>query len=98
MKVYTGDLLPDLTITCLDGDTGVDLTTADDVLVVAAQNGVQLFNRSVVGGVDGVVTVPWQSGDTDTAGSIFVEVRVIWSGGKPQTFRPVEVIEVVESL
>lgn len=96
MTMYVGDLKPDLTVTCLDGDAPVDLTTATSVTVVGTIDGSFLFSRSATGtDANGVVTMAWQSTDTDTPGRLAVEVIVTWSGGKPQTFRPSESIQLL---
>lgn len=99
MRIYRGDLKPDLVITCLDGDAPVDLTVATSVSVIGVRDGVVLFNRAATSSTAlGVVTMLWQSGDTNLAGVIEVEVQVTWSGAKPQTFRPPDVVTVAPDL
>lgn len=101
MRIYRGDLKPDLHITLYDGDTPVDLTTAAAVKVIGVRDGQPAFTHTVTGaGADGVVTMPWQTDDTAVAGTIKVEVEVTWpgGGGKPQTFRPDDVVQVDPDL
>lgn len=110
MRIYRGDLTPDLEITCTnrvynpatgrhDQTTPVDLTAATTVKVIGVRDGVEVFNRPVNDDApDGVVTMPWQPGDTDTPGQIVVEVEVTWPGGKLQTFRPQDYVTVAPDL
>lgn len=99
MKIYRGDLKPDLRITCLDGDAPVDLTVATSVKVIGVRDGVVLFNRAATTATAaGVVTMLWQTADTAVTGVIEVEVEVTWSGAKPQTFRPPDVVTVAPDL
>lgn len=88
MRMYRGDLKPDLTITCSDDGQPVDLTTAVGVRVIGVRGSIVAFDRTVTGGADGVVTMEWQAEDTATPGRLLVEVEVMWPGSKPQTFRP----------
>lgn len=99
MRMFRGDLKPDLSITCYDGADPVNLSTASTVKVIGVRDGVALFNRAATSaGADGVVTMEWQAGDTSTVGQIAVEVEVTWPGGKPQTFRPAESVKVEPDL
>lgn len=95
MKLYRNDLKPDLVVTLTDGGTPINLTTATSVRVIGVKSGATLFNRTTTGTSAGVVTMPWEVGDTDEAGRIYVEVEVTWPGNKPQTFRPHEVVDIV---
>ena len=96
MRMYRGDLRPPLTITLRDGTTPLDLTTATSIHVIGYKNGKTFFRREVEGTDEGVVTMEWQVGDTDNVGRIEVEVEVMWPDDKPQTFRPVEAVDVVQ--
>lgn len=95
MKMYRGDLKPDLVISCTDDGEPVDLTTAVTVRVIGVRNGVTVFDRAVTGTADGKVTMEWQAADTAETGRILVEAEVTWPGDKPQTFRPGEAVDVV---
>lgn len=88
MNIKKGDLLPSLSITCTSNGAVVDLTTATSVVVVARREGAGtvLFSRAATGDANGVVTMPWVAGDTDTVGRINIEVLVTWPGSKPQRF------------
>ena len=95
MRINQGDLLPDL-VADLSGDQGpVDLTAATKIEVVGFRGGVEVLRRQVTGTSQGVVTMPWQTGDTDVAGMLGVKWEVTWPGGKMQTF-PVRGLEWVE--
>ena len=98
MKMYRGDLKPDLTITCTDDEAPVNLTTATAIRVIGVRNGTVVFDRAGTGTAEGVVTMAWQAEDTATAGHIQVEAEVMWPGNKPQTFRPAGVVEIVPDL
>lgn len=99
MRIYRGDLKPDLVITCLDGDAVVDLTAASSVFVIGVRDGTVLFNRAATSATSlGVVTMLWQTADTTTAGVVEVEVQVTWSGSKPQTFRPPDMVTIAPDL
>jgi hypothetical protein len=80
------DTAPTLTITCTDNGTPVDLTAAASVKVIGSLEGLVLFSDTATGDADGVVTRPWVAEDTDTAGTVLVEVEVTWPGGAVQTF------------
>lgn len=88
MNLKKGDLKPDLTINCTSGGAVVDLTTASSITVVGRLEGASspLFSRAATGTALGVVTMPWQSGDTATVGRLNIEVIVTWPGTKPQRF------------
>lgn len=84
--------------------TPVDLTTATavrviGVLTVTNQAPVEKFDR-LASTIDseGHVTMEWVAGDTDTVGLIGTEVEVMWTGAKPQTFRPPELVQIVADL
>jgi hypothetical protein len=99
MRMYRGDLEPDLVVTCYDGETPVNLTGASSIRVIGARlNGTLLFSRPVTGTAQGVVTMPWQVTDTATEGEIVIEVEVTWPGARPQTFRPGERVSIRADL
>lgn len=95
MKMYRGDLKPDLQVNCTDDGVPVDLTTANSIRIIGMRGGTELFDRTVTGTSGGVVTMEWEAADTSETGRISVEVEVTWPGSKPQTFRPASVVEVV---
>ena len=94
MKMYRGDLKPDLEVVLTDDGLPIDLTPTDNINVIGMQNREVLFTRPGFGSAAGLVTMQWEPGDTDTAGRIDIEVEVIWPGGKPQTFRPTGAVEI----
>jgi len=80
------DLLPTMTITCLDDTTPVNLTTASSIAIKGKQGGTLVFSKAVTGNASGEVVLVWSGTDTATAGQLYVEVEVTWPGAKPQTF------------
>lgn len=97
LEMRRGDLKPDLVIDLTDDNGPIPLSTATTVNVVARQNGALLFKRSVPL-EDGVATMEWQVSDTDIAGTILVEVEIVWPGVKPQTVRPDNLVKVLPDL
>lgn len=95
MKMYRGDLKPDLQITLTDDATPVDLTTAASIRLIGMRGSTVAIDEDVTGTAEGVVTYEWQLADTATTGRILVEVEVTWPGEKPQTFRPLAAVDVV---
>lgn len=102
LSIKRGDLLPPFIVDLTNGtdpDTGepipADLTTITSVKVIAWRGNVLLFNRTVANptgadALNGVVTMPWQVGDTSVVADLYMEVEVMWPGSKPQTFPPGE--------
>jgi hypothetical protein len=94
MKIYTGDLKPDLRVVLSDAtpDGGVDVGVANAVRIIGKRNGEIIFDRAPSTtqtiGDESLLTMEWQAGDTDDAGFIQLEVEVTWPGNKKQTFRP----------
>lgn len=87
LKLKRGDTLPPLVATLTDGGTIVDLTTATAVRVLLRRGSTVVINRNITGaGPDGVVTMPWQAGDTATAGVLTGEIEVTWPSSRVQTF------------
>jgi hypothetical protein len=95
MKMYTGDLKPDLRITLSDPDTGFDASAATSVLIVGKRKGVQVFSRAPISivvtgtgvGTESELTMEWQAGDTSVAGTIWIEIELVWPGNVPQTVK-----------
>jgi hypothetical protein len=87
IEITQHDTAPALEAT-LSGQGGpADLTTAATIHAIATHNGATLFDRTVTGNASGVITLPWQVGDTDTVGLIQFEFKVTWQAGGVQTFR-----------
>lgn len=99
MRMFRGDLKPDLELTLTDGKpaTPVDLTGATAIRVIGRKNSAVLFDRApteLSGAAEGVVVMEWQPADTAETGRVYVEVEVTWPGGKPQTFRSGSVVDI----
>jgi hypothetical protein len=88
--MYTGDEKPDLELT-LSADDPVNTSTATAVRIIGRVNGTIIFDRApsttTIVGDTTVLTMLWQSADTDQIGRIQIEVEVTWPGDKQQTFR-----------
>lgn len=103
IKFYQHDLKPDLTVRLerqpdptVSTWVPVDLTGAVDIRAIGVDaSGNVIFDRSVTGDVNGMVTMLWQEGDTAEIGVIKTEFEVMWPGSKPETFRPDAVYNVV---
>lgn len=106
-RMYKGDLKPDYQATLtteLPGGSIVplDLSTAVGVRVIGVlidpETGAVLstvFDRAATTYNDqGVVTMEWEPGDTDTVGWLASEIEVMWPNSKPQTVRPPEVVDI----
>ena len=86
-RIKRGDLLPVWSATLYDGTTPVNLATATSVRVIGVFAGEKIIDREATSKNSvGVVTMDWEAGDTDTAGTIYFEVEVLWPGSLPQTF------------
>ena len=74
MNVYRRDLKPDLTITCTDNGTPVNLTTTTAQRIIGKKDGAVLFDRAPTSSTlaSGVVTMLWQTADLATSGEIQV--------------------------
>lgn len=113
-RMFQNDLKPDYSVVLTDVQTDsegrvlstvvVDLSTAVAVRVIGVitpTNGVATpkFDRdATTTNSQGVVTMQWVHGDTDTLGLISTEVEVMWPGNKPQTFRPPELVQILADL
>lgn len=95
--MYRNDLKPDVVILCARNGVPVNLLAAEveDVFFVGSRtiDGVPttVFRRlatEVSSG--GVARMEWVDGDTDDTGTLKVEVEVVWTSAKPETFRPVD--------
>ena len=100
MRMFTGDLKPDLIVT-LSGDTPVDATDAESVRIIGKRNGEVVIDEAVdpgnieVVGDTSTVLYQWQAGETDTPGYIEIEVELSWPGARKQTFRADSKVAVV---
>lgn len=109
-RMYTGDLKPDYVVELSDlnadgvADPDFDLSLATEVRVVGkillpnADSSVPLFNRAATGVNGATVTMFWEASDTSRVGLISTEVEVMWPGSKPQTFRPAELVQVLQDF
>jgi hypothetical protein len=91
VRMYTGDLEPDLKVTLSSATEAVDITTASSVRIIGRRGLDIIFDRAptdtIIDGDTSVVTMEWGAGDTDERGRIQIEVEVTWPGTRPQTFR-----------
>lgn len=86
--------MPDMLITISDAREGADFSvlTAADCTVIGEMDGAVVFERPASAltpaedNKSAEVRAPWQATDTDTAGRMWVSVRVTWPGSLPQTF------------
>ena len=94
-KVKTGDLEPALTLQLLSDGQPVSIHQAmNATVVVRAQRGATTPKVRRQGTIldqntaqtRGLVKLVWQPGDTDTAGTYYVEVEIEWTAGRKQTF------------
>ena len=85
--IKQNDLLPTMVITCLNGTTPVDLTTASLVKIKGRMEGAttSAIDYTVTGNAQGQVTLVWSGTDTATSGRMYVEVEATFAG-KKQTF------------
>lgn len=99
----TGDLAPDLRMRLLIGGTPVDISAAVGA-TVSVGAGISRAATIVDDGTEarrGVIAMPWQPGDTDTAGVYDVEVRLEWTTDREQTFpsdRTRTVVRITDGL
>lgn len=102
-----GDLEPDLVVAVTrdhpdDVESGrlprrrvpLPLDSADEVRMVGYMDKAILFDRVVPGTADGVLTMAWQTGDTDEMGTIKLRVYVIWPTGRPQSIELDDTVRV----
>lgn len=82
-----GDRLANLTGTCKNRDTPVDLTASTAVVAHIKRPDDTLINRAATreAGV-GEWSLAWAADDLNDAGTYVVEIEVTWDGGLPQTF------------
>ncbi|MGL5826892.1 MAG: hypothetical protein ACRCYU_19090 [Nocardioides sp.] len=89
-RMYVGDLLPALRVEVTEDEepyAPIDLTAATSVTVRAKLDGVSLFERPATSYGVGFAAMDWQAADTDTAGTITVEITATFSGGRQRTYR-----------
>lgn len=94
LEMKRGDTLPALRATLTDDGAPVDLTAATTIRVLLRRGSTLVINRVVTGTDQGVVTMPWQTGDTAIAGILRGEVEVTWPDGKVQTWPPTDTFTV----
>jgi hypothetical protein len=106
MRIYVGDLEPDLQVTIKDQDLSVDASGVP-VTLVGTIDGDQIFSRSPdnrtyvpPSGNDlgyTVLDMNWREGDTDRAGRMKIVVVVEWPGQPdPQTIEPLRTVRIRE--
>jgi hypothetical protein len=98
--IKQGDLEPPLEID-VSGSSG-DLSGVETWRVIGSRNGTLVFDEQGTftpgaNAQSGVVTHTWSAPQTDELGSMDVEARAIWPGGRPQTFPPKNYCRVVVS-
>ena len=89
-----GDRKPDATITLSDARNDANFSTLalDKITVIGERNGSVVFSghpASIAPSQDGksaVIVRPWQVGDTDVSGRMYITVVVQWPDGTEQTF------------
>ena len=96
MPIYIkrGDLRPLLELTLTEAGERVDLSAADDVLLIVRKgNDDPIIDREPMevgnqadDATKGDVSYAWRSEDTDRAGTYHLEVEVQWPNTEPQTF------------
>lgn len=95
LHLKRGDTLPALVCTLTDDGAPVDLTTATTIRVLLRRGSTLTVNRVVTGTNQGLITMPWETGDTTAAGTLRGEVQVTWPDGRVRTFPPTDVFLVV---
>lgn len=96
-----GDTAPAITATLTDAGTPINLTSATTITAtLVAANGGSRWTRTCTGSSVGVVTVPWQSGDTAVAGDYWLQFKVTRPDSTVQSFPPggVLVVHVVSNI
>ena len=78
----------------------VDLSVAQTVtVVVKPSNGAPVIRREALSATaEGVATMKWETGDTDTVCTMKAEVEVIWPSGDKQTFPASNKVQVYPDL
>lgn len=105
MIIYRGDTGPDLVVaftgTDEDGNPIVpNFSVATQIKAVGKIGSVAVFSRTTgaSGTAQGVMTMPWQTGDTASAGIMKIEFEVTWPDGRIQTFRCSETVVIQPDL
>lgn len=97
-KIHRGATIPILTLICRNEDgKAPDFTEAEEILLTAVlQGGAPWWEREVTGDANGIITMPWQAGDTDTLRTFFLKVKVTWGTNQVQYFPPAEKLLAVQ--
>lgn len=95
-KLKRGDTAPPFQATITD-DGPVDFTTATAIKVIGLRDRTPVFARAATGNAEGVVTMPWQQGDTAIAGLVRVEIEATWPDGSITTYPPDGYLHVLVS-
>jgi hypothetical protein len=85
--LYVTDQAPDLTGTVTSNGVGANITGATLQLRIKKPSGVVVLKTgTIVNGAVGTWSYSWSPTDLDEAGVWWVQPRVTYSNGKPQTF------------
>jgi hypothetical protein len=104
MRIYVGDLEPDLEVVISDPVDTVDATGVN-VVLTGRIDGEQIFSRApdqkvftpAEGSTPGYTTLymNWRDGDTDRPGVMKIEVKINWPGEPdPQTIVPLRTVRI----
>lgn len=98
--IKQGDLEPPLAVVLRDGEGNpVDLSLALAVRVIIERRNETLVDGPAViadqTGNPGLVSRPWQTGETNTSGTYQAEFEVMWPGNRPQTFPTKGYVQIV---
>ncbi len=102
-----GDTKPDIEVTLKDGD-GVVVNVAGASIEFHMKNAagtvvIATGSVTLTDGANGVVTYPWQDGDTATAGLFEAEFEVSYAGDAgvetfPNSQRPPFIVEIARQI
>ncbi len=81
-----GDTKPSFRAQCLDGTTGVDVTSSSAIRLLIGGLAPKALALTKEAGTAGWVGRTWASGDLPDEGAYRIEVEVTWSDGQVQTF------------
>lgn len=94
VEMYEGDLEPDLMIQLTSKSLPLPTTEVATAHVLGYLNGELLFTNSADIDDIGVVTMTWQTTDTDQVGTLRFKVRLTWPDARPQTVEVDDVVKV----
>ena len=88
-QIKRGDNLPGATITCLNGRRPAPIDTASSARLLGRVGSTLIIDRPIPTPLPAngqIVIDSWEDGDTDTVGTLELEVEVTWDDGLIQTF------------